>query len=49
MTITEKEEISKLSVLDIDLEQAQYLKTISEGWAYPLARFMNEAELLEVL
>lgn len=49
MTITEKEEISKLAVLDIDLEQAQYLQTISEGWAYPLARFMNEVELIEVL
>jgi ATP sulfurylase len=49
MTITEKDEIAKLPVLDIDIEQAQYLQTISEGWAYPLARFMNEAELLEVL
>ena len=30
-----------------DMEEVQYLQTISEGWAYPLERFMNEQELLE--
>jgi 3'-phosphoadenosine 5'-phosphosulfate synthase len=49
MTIDEKEEFELLEVLDIDLEQAEYLQTIGEGWAYPLERFMNEIELLEVM
>lgn len=49
MTIEEKAEYEKLEVLDIELEQAEYLQTIGEGWAYPLKRFMSELELLEVL
>lgn len=49
MTIEEKAEFGALEVLDIELEQAEYLQTIGEGWAHPLERFMNELELLEVL
>jgi len=49
MTIEEKAEFETLEVLDIELEQAEYLQTIGEGWAYPLERFMNELELLEVM
>jgi ATP sulfurylase len=29
------------------MAQVHLLQTISEGWAYPLERFMNEQELLE--
>jgi 3'-phosphoadenosine 5'-phosphosulfate synthase len=48
MTAEEKEEFNKLPCLDIeDLECVHYLQTISEGWAFPLERFMNEQELLE--
>ena len=36
-----------LKVLDIDVQQAEYLQTIGDGWAFPLRRFMNEMELLE--
>jgi len=36
MTIEEKDEFEKLEVLDIDVEQVQYLQTIGEGWAFPL-------------
>lgn len=49
MTIDEKAEFEGLDVLDVDIEQAEYLQTIGEGWAYPLKRFMNEMELLEVM
>ena len=49
MTIEEKDEFEGLEVLDIDVEQVQYLQTIGEGWAFPLKRFMNELELLEVM
>ena len=48
MTAEEKEEFNKLPALEIeDLECVHYLQTISEGWAFPLERFMNEQELLE--
>lgn len=49
MTIEEKDEIDAMEVLDVDVEQAEYIQTIGEGWAYPLKRFMNEMELLEVM
>jgi 3'-phosphoadenosine 5'-phosphosulfate synthase len=45
----EATEHASLKVLDIDIEQAEYLQTIGEGWAYPLNRFMNEMELLECM
>ena len=38
-----------LHSIDIDIQQAQYLQTIGDGWAFPLQRFMNETELLESL
>lgn len=47
MTVEEKGEFESLEVLDIEIEQAEYLQTIAQGWAYPLKRFMNELELLE--
>ena len=49
VTIEEKKEFDDLEVLDIDIEQVEYLQTIGEGWASPLSRFMNEIELLEVM
>jgi len=48
-TEEEKAEFAALEVLDLDIEQAEYLQTIGEGWAFPLKRFMNELELLEVM
>lgn len=42
-------EVAGLKSIDIDIHQAQYLQTIGEGWAFPLNRFMNELELLEVI
>jgi 3'-phosphoadenosine 5'-phosphosulfate synthase len=33
----------------LDEHQCQYLQTIGDGWAFPLKRFMNELELLEVM
>ena len=48
MTDAEREEFNKLPCIELDdLEQVNYLQTISEGWAFPLERFMNEQELLE--
>ena len=49
ITLEEKAEFETLEVLDIELEQAEYLQTIGEGWAHPLERYMNELELLEVM
>ena len=49
MTIEDKDEIESMEVIDIGLEQAEYLQTIGEGWAFPLRRFMNEIELMECL
>ena len=48
-TAAESEEYAGLHVIDIDIQQAQYLQTIGDGWAFPLKRFMNETELLESL
>jgi len=52
VTVSSAEEISEandLKFIDLDVHQAQYLQTIGDGWAYPLKRFMNELELLEVI
>lgn len=49
MTVQQKEEYDTLEVLDVDVEQAEYIQTIAQGWAYPLKRFMNELELLECM
>jgi 3'-phosphoadenosine 5'-phosphosulfate synthase len=48
-TAAEAEEYAGLPSIDIDIQQAQYLQTIGDGWAFPLKRFMNETELLESL
>lgn len=45
----EAKEFEALPVLEIDVEQVEYLQTIGQGWAYPLRRFMNELELLECI
>lgn len=48
MTDAEKEEFNKLPFIELDdMEQVNFLQTISEGWAFPLKRFMNEQELIE--
>ena len=46
-TADELAELAGLKFLDIEKQQAEYLQTIGEGWAFPLKRFMNELELLE--
>ena len=46
-TAEEAEKYKGLPTLSISLMDAQFLQTISEGWASPLDRFMNEQELLE--
>ena len=48
-TAAESEEYAGLHSIDIDIQQAQYLQTIGDGWAFPLKRFMNETEVLESL
>lgn len=48
-TEEESKSYADLKVLNIDKQQAEYLQTIGDGWAFPLKRFMNEMELLEVL
>jgi len=48
MTDAEKEEFNKLPFIELDdMEQVNFLQTISEGWAFPLKRFMNEQEFIE--
>ena len=49
MNIDEANELSELGVLQLNEEQSQTLQVISDGWAYPLNRFMNDLELNEVL
>ena len=48
-TEEQEAEYKTLEVLDVDIEQIEYLQTIGQGWAYPLKRFMNEQELLECM
>lgn len=42
-------EISSLKSIDIEVEQAEYIQTLGQGWAYPLNKFMDELQLLEVM
>ena len=42
-----QKEVDGLKFIDINVEQAEYIQTIGQGWAFPLKRFMNELELLE--
>jgi 3'-phosphoadenosine 5'-phosphosulfate synthase len=48
-TEDEAKEAEGLPSIELDEHQAQYLQTIGDGWAFPLNRFMNEMELLQVL
>lgn len=48
-TAEQETEAAGLKFIDIDIHQVEYLQTIGEGWAFPLNRFMNELELLEVI
>lgn len=48
-TAEEETEAAGLKFIDIDEHQCQYLQTLGDGWAFPVKRFMNELELLEVL
>ena len=42
-TNSQKAAYAKMPSLELeDMEEVQYLQTISEGWAYPLEGFMNE-------
>ena len=45
----EQAALKELPSIDLDEEQVQYLQTIGQGWAYPLTKFMDEMQLLEVL
>ena len=48
MSAAEKQELNALPSIELDdMEQVNYLQTLSEGWAFPLNRFMNEQELIE--
>ena len=38
----EIQDLASIPVLEIDLEHAQYIQTIGEGWAHPLQGFMDE-------
>lgn len=49
MSIDEAAEAYELGTLELNEKQAQVLQLISDGWAYPLNRFMNYLELHEVL
>ena len=50
-TVTEEEfaNFATLKSIDIDIEQVEYLQTIGQGWAFPLKKFMDELQLLEVM
>lgn len=48
-TEEETKEAAGLKAIELDEHGAQYLQTIGDGWAFPLTRFMNEMELLQVL
>lgn len=48
-TEAEAHEANGLKHIDLDEHGVQYLQTIGDGWAFPLTRFMNEIELLQVL
>lgn len=48
-TAEEAKEYEGLKSIEISQEQAEYVQTIGQGWAYPLTGFMNELQLLEVM
>ena len=49
ITESEQLELNALKYIEIDVEQAEYLQTLGQGWAAPLDKFMNEMQLLEVM
>jgi len=50
-TVTDevRKEFENLKFIDVNVEQAEYIQTLNQGWAYPLNKFMDEIQLLEVL
>jgi adenylyl-sulfate kinase len=38
----EQKEVDGLKFIDVNREQAEYIQTLGQGWAFPLKRFMNE-------
>eukprot|EP00347_Sterkiella_histriomuscorum_P019046 403343169 len=46
---SERLELDTLKYIEIDVEQAEYLQTLGQGWAAPLNKFMDELQLLEVM
>lgn len=50
-TVSEEElaNLATLKSIDLEVDQVEYLQTIGQGWAYPLQKFMDEIQLLEVL
>ena len=48
-TEEEAKEAEGLKSIELTEIEAQFLQTIGDGWAFPLNRFMNELELLQVL
>lgn len=49
VTEEERVEFEGLKSIEIDVEQAEYLQTLGQGWSAPLHKFMNELQLLEVM
>ena len=49
VTDEEKKEFESLKFIDVNVEQAEYIQTLGQGWAYPLDKFQDEMQLLEVL
>jgi 3'-phosphoadenosine 5'-phosphosulfate synthase len=45
----ERKSFDSLKSIDVDVEQAEYLQTLGQGWAFPLQKFMDELQLLEVM
>jgi len=35
-------DFKSLKSIDIEVEQAEYLQTLGQGWAFPLQKFMDE-------
>ena len=49
ISVEELESFKTLKSIDIDIEQVEYLQTLGQGWAFPLQKFMDEMQLLEVI
>lgn len=50
-TLTEEQlkEFDEIKSIEVDTEQAEYIQTLGQGWAFPLYKFMDELQLLEVM